>query len=531
MEPITLALPLLFGLLVATVGLPPLLGYLGAGFALFAVGTNQAELITQFADLGVLLLLFAIGLKLDLRSLLKTEIWAGASGHLLITIGLFTALIKLMAFAGIGLLPQLDLSQAILVSFALSFSSTVFVIKSLEQSGDTESLYGRTAIGILIMQDLFAVLYLTFSKGVLPSPWALSLLLLIPVRPLLTKVMDRCGHGEMLVLFGLVMTLVPGAALFEAVGLKPDLGALIMGILLAGHSKSSELAKSLFLFKELFLVAFFLSIGLQGFPTIDELYTALALLLLLPLKLGLFVALLLRARFRLRSAMMTSFSLTNFSEFGLIVMTAALATGALTDSWLRIIALMVSLSFLVSAPLVKYAQPLYHWLQLRLTNVERTPLHPEDQPIDLGTPKIIIFGMGRIGSAAYDAFKEQYGDVVLGVDHKSSIIDRHTNDGRKAILGDGTDTDFWDKLLPVDSVHLIVLAMPSHHGNLSTAELISQSHYKGKISAVVRYHDEQDALLEMGVHNVYNIYHAAGTGLADSIIETLPPSLQYTRSM
>ncbi|WP_352311198.1 cation:proton antiporter, partial [Psychrobacter sp. W2-37-MNA-CIBAN-0211] len=74
----------------------------------------------------------------------------------------------------------------------------------------------------------------------------------------------------MLVLFGLVMALVVGAWLFEAVGLKPDLGALIVGILLAGHAKSSELAKSIYFFKELFLVAFFLTIGLNGLPTLAD---------------------------------------------------------------------------------------------------------------------------------------------------------------------------------------------------------------------------------------------------------------------
>ncbi|WP_035386873.1 cation:proton antiporter family protein [Ferrimonas senticii] len=531
MDPLTITIPLLAALLISAIGLPPLIGYLIAGFILFAIGIDQLQLLQQSADLGVMLLLFAIGLKLDLRSLLKVEVWGVASGHMALTIMAMMALFKLLALSGIGMVGELATEQALVMCFALSFSSTVFAIKVLEQSGDTQSLYGRTAIGILIMQDLFAVLYLTASKGALPSPWALALLALIAARPLFVWLLDRCGHGEMLLLFGLTMTLMPGAALFELVGLKPDLGALAMGMLLAGSSKSSELAKSLFLFKELLLVAFFLSIGLKGIPTWAEVETAIALMLVLPLKFALFAGLLLLARFRLRSAVMSAMSLANFSEFGLIVMAAAIASGSLDDSWLRIIALSVTLSFVLAAPLIRLAHPIYQLLHRLLPNLERQRLHQEDQPIEIGHPKILIFGMGRIGSGAYDGLKEQYGDVVLGIDHKADIVERHHQEGRNAIIGDGTDSDFWAKLVPSDSIELIVLAMPSHQGNLSTAELIAESRYQGKVSAIVRYEDETTALMETGVHNVYNIYQAAGTGLADNIIETLPPDLDRLRSM
>lgn len=112
--------------------------------------------------------------------------------------------------------------------------------------------------------------------------WALLLPL---AKPLLYRVFDKVGHGELLVLFGLVMALVLGAWLFETVGLKPDLGALIIGILFAGHPKSSELAKSLFYFKELFLVAFFLTVGLNGLPSFSDVGLATILVLIIPIKI------------------------------------------------------------------------------------------------------------------------------------------------------------------------------------------------------------------------------------------------------
>ncbi|MBY5992258.1 cation:proton antiporter family protein [Ferrimonas balearica] len=521
MDPMLLLFPLLLALLATLLGFPPLIGYLAAGFALYGSGVEALPFLEPIADLGVLLLLFAIGLKLDLRSLARAEVWAGASIHLLLTMVITTSAIKLFGTMGIALFGELDLNQAILLAFALGFSSTVFAIKVLEERGETQSLYGRTAIGILIMQDLFAVLYLTASKGALPSPWALLLLGLPLLRPLLYRLLDRVGHGEMLVLFGLAMTLVLGAALFEAVGLKPDLGALVLGLLLAGHPKASELSKSLFLFKELFLVAFFLTIGQQGLPSGAEVVTALALLLLLPIKLTLFLALLTRFRLRLRSALMASLSLGNFSEFGLIVLTAAIAAGSMDPSWLRVMALLVAFSFLIAAPLSTHGQGIYQALRNRLLRLERHPLHPEDQPIRLGQPRVLIFGMGRIGSGAYDDLIQHYGDSLLGIDHKQEIIERHQNEGRRVVLGDATDTDFWDKLEHSDSVELVILAMPAHQGNLFTAEQLARIDFPGRVAAISRWPEEAEALEALGVTSVYNIYQAAGAGVAEQVVELM----------
>ncbi|MBY6018646.1 cation:proton antiporter [Ferrimonas balearica] len=519
LDPSLLLFPLLLALLATGLGFPPLIGYLAAGFALYAAGVDALPFLQPIADLGVLLLLFAIGLKLDLRGLARAEIWGGASIHLALTMVITTSAIKLFSVMGIALFDELSLNQAVLLAFALGFSSTVFAIKMLEERGETQSLYGRTAIGILIMQDLFAVLYLTISKGALPSPWALLLLGLPLLRPLFYRLMDRVGHGEMLVLFGLAMALVPGAALFEAVGMKPDLGALVLGILLAGHVKASELSKSLFLFKELFLVAFFLTIGQQGLPTGAEVMTALALMLLLPIKLGLFLLLLARFRLRLRSALMASLSLGNFSEFGLIVLTAAIAAGSMDPSWLRVMALLVAFSFLLAAPMSTHGQNIYLRLRDQLRRLERHPLHPDDQPIRLGQPRVLIFGMGRIGSGAYDELKQHFGDTLLGIDHKQEIIERHEQAGRRVVMGDATDTDFWDKLEHSDSVELVILAMPAHQGNLFTAEQLARIEFQGRVAAISRWPEEAEALKEMGVHSVYNIYEAAGSGVAEQVVE------------
>jgi predicted Kef-type K+ transport protein len=525
MEPAILVITLACGLLVSRINLPPLIGYLAAGFVLYIMGiqSDSLPLLNALASLGVTLLLFAIGLKLDIRSLFKAEVWAGSGLHLLLSILLFVPLLKILGVIGLSQITSLGVEQLTLLAFALSFSSTVFAVKVLEDKGDMQTLYGRVAIGILIMQDIFAVLFLTISKGNFPSPWALALLLLPLVKPLIYRAFDRVGHGELLVLFGLVMALVVGAWLFESVGLKPDLGALVIGILLAGHAKASELAKSLFYFKELFLVAFFLTIGLNGLPSASDILLALLLALLIPLKILLFIWLLTRFKLRSRTAMLSAFNLGNFSEFGLIVAAVAAAKGWLPAHWLVIIAVALSISFLLAAPLNALVGKVYQRFQKKLVRLERKPLHPEDRPIPIGNPRFLILGMGRIGSGAYDELKNRFGGEILGIEHKQELVDFHRQHGRNVVKGDAADTDFWEKLDRAPNLELVLLAMPYHAGNLFAVQQLKKLDYQGKISAIIQYGEDAQSLKELGVHSVYNLYEAAGAGFVDHVATELLP--------
>ncbi|OBT06760.1 potassium transporter Kef [Shewanella sp. UCD-FRSSP16_17] len=523
MEPAIFIITLLCGMLVSRVGLPPLIGYLAAGFLLFIFGVQDESvpLLQELADLGVMLLLFAIGLKLDVKSLLKSEIWASSSLHLVGSILFFLPILKLLGLVGLDRLVDLEMNQLLLLSFALSFSSTVFAVKVLDENGDGQALYGRIAIGILIMQDIFAVLFLTISKGEFPSVYALGLLLLPLLKPVIYKVFDRVGHGEMLILFGLAMALVMGAWVFEAVGLKPDLGALIMGILLAGHAKSSELAKSIYYFKELFLVAFFLTIGLNGLPTIEDVGLAGLLVLLVPFKIMLFFVILTRFKLRARTSMFASFNLGNYSEFGLIVAAVAAQKGWLPAEWLIILAVALSISFLIAAPLNASVNRIYQRFQTTVTTLEKHPLHPEDRQIPVGNPRFLILGMGRIGSGAYDELRSKYKGEILGIEHKQDLVDFHRNEGRNVVQGDASDTDFWEKLERAPSLELVLLAMPHHVGNMFAVEQLKKLEYKGKISAIVQYSEDALSLKEQGVDSVYNLYEAAGAGFVDNVIHEL----------
>jgi len=502
----------LCGFIARLLKFPPLIGFLAAGFLLNGLGIRQAgEALQELADLGVTLLLFTIGLKLDIKSLLRREVWLGTSLHMVITTAVLGGVVFLLTFT--PLLGRIPLSTAILIGFALSFSSTVFAIKILEDRGELNALHGVTVMGILVMQDIIAVVYLTASAGKVPSPWALALPLLFLLRPLFFKMLELSEHGELLALFGLFLAIVAGAGSFELVGLKPDLGALLVGIMIGSHPKAKELGNTLMGFKNLFLVAFFLSIGLSGLPGAKILICSALLCLFIIFKGWLFFRLASFFNFRSRTALFTAVPLANFSEFGLIVAAVGVKGGWLDSYWLILIAMCLTFSFIVSAPINSSIYEIYARFRDLIKCCEKPVRHPADQPIELDTDLLII-GMGRIGTGMYDAARNSYGRKVIGLDNNASTVKQHEDSGRDVVFGDVTDIDFWDKIKP-EQINLIALCMPLHEANVIAVEQLRKAGYKGFLAAAARFDDQAEELRRRGVHSVYNIYANTGAAYAD----------------
>lgn len=508
-----------FGFVLVRVGLPPMVGFLLAGFAYNIAGFAPPAGLDLVSELGITLLLFSIGLKLDVKGLLKPEIWASATAQMAIsTLFMCGALYLGQHFLQTPLL-DMSWSTLLVLGFALSFSSTVYAVKILEEKGDMTAFYGKIAIGILIMQDLFAVLFLSVSEGKVPSIWALSVLALPLMRPLMYRLLDLSGRGELFVLCGLFLALGAGAEFFSLVGLKPDLGALAVGVLIAGHHRASELSKALFGFKELMLVGFFLSIGMAGLPTLEMLVAAVALCMLLPFKTAIYQIIVSRFGLRARTSLFSALTLTNFSEFGLIVTAIAVFQGLLAQEWLLIMAMTVSISFALSSPLSFYAESIYHNYGIWLKHFDREWCHPLDRPIDVGSAWAVVFGMGRIGSGAYDELQKVYGGKVCGVEHAPERVDFNRGQGRNVILGDACDTEFWLRLRKDIDLELVILAMPNHQGNVYAAQQLRNLGFECMVAAIARYPEEVQELMELGTCTAYNMYEQAGAGLAQKALE------------
>ena len=287
-------------------------------------------------------------------------------------------------------------------------------------------MYGRIAVGVLIMQDIIAVLFLTFSTGKLPSLWAIPFLaLLLFGRKWVRSLIGHSGHGEMIALCGLFLALVVGAEGFTFVGLKPDLGALFIGVLVGTHPKSKELSKSLAGVTDLLLIGFFLQIGLQGALSVYSLLWALLFMCLLPFKNIGFFLLFTRFHLRVRTSWMSGLTLSTYSEFGLIVLALAVGKGWLGSEWLAAMALALSMSILVVAPLQRKGEQIYEPRRMFLKRFETKGTHPDDLPIDLGTHRIAIFGMGRVGLEAYRYLNLRYPGKVIGFDRDPNAVVMH----------------------------------------------------------------------------------------------------------
>ena len=282
MDAVVILVALIAGLIFRKFNYPPLLGYLLSGFVAHELGIGSVERITPYADIGILLLLFTIGLKLNLKSLASPHVWGVASLHMLIAVVLTVPVIMAAGYW----MPALSIEDSVAawtLAFALSFSSTVFAVKIFDERGESASLHASIAIGILIIQDLFAVCYLVFTSDKSVEPAAVILFALPLIRPALLYLMRLTGHGELLVLFGVVAA-IGSAELFELFNLKGGLGALLFGVLLGNTEKSNELYKNLLDLKDLFLIGFFLQIGYYGLPSLEMLFVAATLALLIFLR-------------------------------------------------------------------------------------------------------------------------------------------------------------------------------------------------------------------------------------------------------
>ncbi|MBU1493483.1 MAG: cation:proton antiporter [Actinobacteria bacterium] len=510
------------GMAAASVNLPPLVGYLTAGFALHGLGYENTGAIDLLADLGVLLLLFGIGLKLRLRTLARPEVWAGASIHMIVTTAILGGVLLAMGAAGLPMVAGITVRQAAVLGFAFSFSSTVFAVKALEERNEVASLPGRIAIGILIVQDLLAVLFLALWVDEPPTWWAIPVVAgLIALRPVLGWIFDRVGHGELLVLFGFSLAIGVGLGAFDEVGLKPDLGALLAGLALANHRRASELSDRLLSIKDLLLIGFFLSIGLGGVPRPMAAAVAAALVVLVPLKATGFLLLLTRFRLRSSTAWHSSVTLATYSEFGLIVTAVGVDRGLVDQQWAATMAVAVAMSFLLAAPLNTARHQVYHRWSTAIGRLERHPPQPDDRIIEPTGARILVFGMGRTGTGAYDELVKRRGEVVLGVDRNDTVIDQNRVAGRRMLRGDSLDRDFWDRLRLHPEIQMVVLATGDHTASLETVRRVRDIRPDILIAAGALYQDEVWELRSLGVDVARNLYDEAGRGLADDACDLL----------
>ena len=271
-------------------------------------------------------------------------------------------------------------------------------------------------------------------------------------------------------------------------------------------------------FKDLFLVAFFLSIGLGGAPSPAGLAIGAVVLLAVPVRSLVLFVLFTRFRLRARTALHASLTLSTYSEFGLIAASAALSADLLDQAWVSTIAVVVAASFVLASTANAARYRLYERWSNRLAGFELELPLPDDAIIDIADRRILIFGMGRVGIGAYDEIVGRAGPVVMGVDRDSERVNTLRGQARDVIRGDALDRDFWERVRLHPAVELVVAATGNHQANLECIRRVREFLPTVRIASIATYADQVQELKEAGVDVARNLYEEAGQALADDAL-------------
>ena len=255
---------------------------------------------------------------------------------------------------------------------------------------------------------------------------------------------------------------------------------------------------------------------MSGSISAAALLVALVLAVVVVFKVVLYFWLFTRFRLRARGSLFASLVLANYSEFGLIVGSIAVANGWLSGDWLMIIALALTMTFIAAAPLNARSHEVFGKFRARLTRFETAMTLPEDAPVDLRGARIAVIGMGRVGTGAYNALKDRYAEWLVGIETDTDRVRVLQEDGRHVIRADATDDEFWERACN-DRISVVLLALPELEQNLSAMRHIGAFHDDARVFAVIHYPEEEAVLKAAGVKAVWNMHAEAGIAFAEDV--------------
>ncbi|CAA9240901.1 MAG: Inner membrane protein, KefB/KefC family [uncultured Acetobacteraceae bacterium] len=432
--------------LAKRLGLGSVLGYLAAGIAVgpFALGLlGEAERVRGVAELGVVLLLFVIGLELNLSRLweMRRSIFGLGTAQVLVS----GAVITMYPYFVAGR----ELSASIVAGLGLALSSTALAMQLLEERGELEAPHGRTAFAVLLLQDLAIVPLLALVAFLSPqaqagteSPWLGVLAVLGAVgavvvagRYLLNpvfRVLARFGTTETMTAAALLVVL-GAAALMALAGLSMAMGAFLAGVLLAESNYRHELEADIEPFRGLLLGLFFVSVGMSvdiGLVLSNWAALLVAVSVLVVIKASALYGLARLFGHDHDTALRTGLTLAQGGEFGFVLYSAAAAAGVMAPDHANLLVAIVTLSMALTPLTVRLGQTLLCG--------DRRPEPEEDFSDARGS--VLVIGFGRFGQLASQVFLAR-GLRLTIIDNDVEMIEAAARFGSRVYYGDGTRLD------------------------------------------------------------------------------------------
>lgn len=538
-----LALAAGVGLLGLVLRQPLIVAFLAVGILAGPAGlglVRSGEYVTLLAEIGVAVLLFVVGLKLDVGLVRTLGVVAVATGLGQVV---FTSAFGFLLCLALGMDPR----TAVYVAVALTFSSTIIIVKLLTDKREVDSLHGRIALGFLIVQDLVVVLAMivlsTLGMGApdgrpasVRLAWAAGggLALLLAMALFIRYVAERllrlvARAPELLVTFAIAWA-VGLAGLSDTVGFGKELGGLLAGVGFASTSFRDAVASRLGPLRDFLLLFFFVGLGLQ----LDlsrlgaEVPAALALSAFVLVGNPLIVlAIMGLMGYRKRTGFLAGLTVAQISEFSLIFMAMGLALGHVSGQAMGLVTLVGMVTITLSTYMILNSHRLYEICEPVLGVFERRVPHREARDDarggDPSGSEVIMVGIGRYGRALARGL-ERHGLKVLGVDADPEAVHAWVETGRPAHYGDAGDPGLVSEL-PLAGTRWVVIAIPPHplglaHADPRRALLHALREHGGgfRIGVIARDEAEADELAALGAHLVLQPFSDAAERAIERIV-------------
>jgi Kef-type K+ transport system membrane component KefB/Trk K+ transport system NAD-binding subunit len=506
---------------------------------------TEHEQVALLAEMGIALLLFVVGLKLDLHLIRTMGPVALATGLGQV---LFTSVFGFLIALGLGLSPL----TATYVAVALTFSSTIIIVKLLSDKREIDALHGRIAIGFLIVQDIVVVLVmigLTAMGGeaaghsfgwemLLVAGKGVGFLLVIAlltrfVIPPFLQYLARTP--ELLVLFAIAWA-VSLAAGGDSLGFSKEVGAFLAGVSLASTPFREAIGSRLVSLRDFLLLFFFidlgarLDLGLLGAQILPAAVLSLFVLIGNPVIVMVIMGLM---GYRKRTGFLAGLTVAQISEFSLILGALGLTLGHITMETMGLITLVGLVTIGTSTYMIIYSAHLYKLLSPLLSIFERrTPYREMTDAADLPAVDVIIFGLGDYGGNIARRLL-RLNKSVVGVDFDPQVLTEWRQRGLPVLYGDAEDPEIYEHL-PINRSHWVVCAAPDRHSNLALLQVLKERHFAGKVVLTARSQEDAEDFLEAGGDLVFRPFMDASEQAAETLTAamlTLPKELLWSMQL
>ena len=502
---------------------PVLIAYIVVGIAVGPAGLGLVaahDQIDLLAQIGVAVLLFVVGLKLDLQHIrhIGPVALATGLGQLAFTIAI-----------GFLILLALDrtLMEALYVAVALTFSSTIIVVKLLSDKRELDSLHGRIAVGFLIVQDLAVVIAMMAMSalrgggdGADPGLWqvlvslawrlaAAAALMYLLMRWVLPRVLAAMARSQELLLVFAIAWGVALAALGDWAGFSKEAGAFLAGFSLASTQYREAMSARLTGIRDFLLLFFFIDLGARlDFSTLGaEVAPALVLSAFVLIGNPLIVlAIMGYMGYRRRTGLLAGLTVAQISEFSIVFVAMGISLGHVGVQALGLTTLVGLITITLSTYMILYSQPLYERIAPLLGPFERRTPHrelaEEGAGGDARPVEAIVFGLGRYGSRLLAQLRAA-GVEAIGVDFDPEAARALRAAGLPVRFGDGEDPDFLESL-PLREARWVVSTFPQWDSNRALLHALSAVGFRGSIAGAARDAAHARALAAAGIDLVLN---------------------------